>query len=127
MGNVNTRAYKHGELVAEDFPLAEVSDHLADAEQVVWVDFCDPSKDDVHHLAKELDLHELAVEDALGPHQRPKLDHYSTHLFLSCHAVRVDGEAGGLDETEIDAFINERWLVTVRKDEWFPMSPVLAR
>jgi len=127
MGHAHTRAYKHGELVAEDFPLAEVSDHLEDPEQIVWVDFCDPSKDDLHQLADELDLHELAVEDALGPHQRPKLDHYSTHLFLSCHAVRVDDDAGGLDETEIDAFINERWLVTVRKDEGFPMAPVLAR
>ena len=37
----------------------------------------------VHELAGELSLHEFAVEDALGPHQRPKLDRYATHLFLS--------------------------------------------
>ena len=67
-------------------------------------------------LAEELGLHELAVEDALGEHQRPKLDHYETHLFLSAHAVRVD-DAGELHKTEIDAFINERWLITVRKDD----------
>ena len=72
-------------------------------------------------------LHELAVEDALGPHQRPKLDRYATHLFLSCHAVRVDAEAGALDETEIDAFINERWLITVRKNDGFSIEPVLER
>ena len=82
----------------------------------MWVDFCGPSKEQLHELAAELGLHELAVEDALGPHQRPKLDRYATHLFLSCHAVRVDVEAGALDETEIDAFINERWLITVRKN-----------
>ena len=33
--------------------------------------------DELHELAGELGLHELAVEDALGPHQRPKLDHYA--------------------------------------------------
>ena len=94
---------------------------------MVWVDFCGPSKEQLHELAGELGLHELAVEDALGPHQRPKLDHYATHLFLSCHAVRVDARRGRLDETEIDAFINKRWLITVRKDDRFPIEPVLER
>ncbi len=42
----------------------------------------------------ELGLHELAVEDALGEHQRPKLDHYASHLFLSCHSVRVTADDG---------------------------------
>ena len=35
--------------------------------------------------------------------------------------------SGLLEETEIDAFIGQRWLVTVRKDEGFSMEPVLAR
>src|SRR6185503_9855389 len=78
-------------------------------------------------LALELGLHELAVEDALGPHQRPKLDHYDTHLFLSCQAVRVNPEGGGLEEIEIDAFVNKRWLITVRKDPGFSIEPVLSR
>ena len=94
---------------------------------MVWVDFCGPSKEQLDELAGELGLHELAVEDALGPHQRPKLDRYATHLFLSCHAVRVDVDGGSLEETEIDAFINERWLITVRKDDGFSMDPVLQR
>ena len=41
--------------------------------------------------------------------------------------MRVDAEAGRLEETEIDAFINERWLITVRKDDGFPIEPVLER
>lgn len=127
MGQVRTRVYRHGALQAEDFPLADVSSHLEDPDTVVWVDFCQPSKRDLHELADELGLHELAVEDVLGPHQRPKLDHYSTHLFLSCHAVRVNAEEGGLEETEIDAFINDRWLITVRKDDKFGIDPILSR
>src|SRR5437868_1181029 len=78
----HTRAYRKGTLVAEDFPLAEVSDRLDDDGTVVWVDFCTPSADDMIALASELGLHELAVEDALGEHQRPKVDYYSTHFFL---------------------------------------------
>ena len=127
MGDATTRVYRKGVLHAEGFPVADVSEYLAEPDTVVWVDFCGPSKEQLHELADELGLHELAVEDALGPHQRPKLDHYATHLFFTCHAVRVDAEAGALDETEIDAFINERWLITVRKDEGFPLDPVLSR
>ncbi|MDQ6949293.1 MAG: magnesium transporter CorA family protein, partial [Actinomycetota bacterium] len=127
MGQADTRVYRKGVLDAENFPVADVSEHLDEPDTVVWVDFCGPSKEQLHELAAELGLHELAVEDALGPHQRPKLDHYGTHLFLSCHAVGVNSAQDGLDVTEIDAFIGNRWLVTVRKDEGFSMAPVLAR
>lgn len=127
MGHAMTRVYRKGVLEAEGFPLADVSEHLEVRDTVVWVGFCGPSKEQLHELAGELGLHELAVEDALSPHQRPKLDRYATHLFLSCHAVRVDVEGGALDETEVDAFINERWLITVRKDEGFSIDPVLQR
>jgi magnesium transporter len=127
MDGARTRVYRKGELAAEDFPVADVSEYLEEPDTVVWVDFCGPSIDQLHEVAAELGLHELAVEDALGPHQRPKLDHYESHLFLSCHAVRVDPERNDLDETEIDAFIGARWLITVRKDDGFVMDPVLAR
>src|SRR3954471_13871696 len=121
MSECRTRVYRHGVLEAEDFPLADVSDQLERPDTIVWVDFCRPSKDDLHALADELDLHELAVDDALGAHQRPKLHHYAHHRFLSCHAVRVDQESGTLQAPEIDAFIHERWLVTVRKDHDFSL------
>jgi magnesium transporter len=119
--------YCKGVLEAENFPVADVSEHLERADTVVWVDLCRPSKADLDELAAELDLHELAVEDALGQHQRPKLDRYATHLFLSCQAVRVDSDEGRVQTTEIDAFISPRWLVTVRKDEGFALEPVLER
>jgi magnesium transporter len=124
---IDTRVYRDGVMIAEGFPLSSVSDHLADPDTLVWVDFCDPSKEQVHELAGELGLHELAVEDALGPHQRPKLDHYESHLFLTSHAVRVDRALGQLVQTEVDAFIGDRWLITVRKDDAFSMADVTHR
>jgi magnesium transporter len=127
MGEPLTRVYRQGVLESEGFPVADVSEYLAQPDTAVWVDFCAPSREQLHELSGELGLHELAVEDALGRHQRPKLDRYATHLFLSCHAVRVDVESASLEETEVDAFVNERWLVTVRKNEGFPIGPVLER
>jgi magnesium transporter len=127
MDKARTRLYRKGILDAEDFPVADVSEYLEEPDTLVWVDFCRPTKEQLDELAGELGLHELAVEDALGPHQRPKLDHYETHLFLSCQSVRVNPERDGLDEIEIDAFINSRWLITVRKDPGFAIEPVLSR
>ena len=123
----DTRVYVKGVLDAEGFPIVDVSDHLAREDTVVWVDLCDPTKAQLDELADELGLHELAVEDALEPHQRPKLDHYASHKFLVCHAARFDRESSTLETTEIDAFVNERWLITVRKNEDFSMDRVKAR
>ena len=54
---------------------------------MVWVDLVEPSAEALHELAEELGLHELAVEDAIGPRQRPKVDRYATHLFLTAYHV----------------------------------------
>jgi len=124
---IQTRAYVEGRCQAEGFPLAQVSDWLAKDEAVVWVDLCGATEDDLRVLAAELDLHDLAVEDALEPHQRPKLDHYASHLFLACHAVSLDPDQARLDEVEVDAFIGERWLLTVRKAQGGVMDQVVAR
>ena len=127
MEQAHTRVYRNGVMECEGFDIAKVSEYLAEDDTMVWIDMCAPSKDELLKLAEELSLHELAVEDALSEHQRPKLDRYDSHLFMSMHAVRVDTESGELDKTEIDAFINSRWIVTVRRDEGFSIDPVLRR
>ncbi len=127
MEQAHTRVYRNGVMECEGFDIAKVSEYLAEDDTMVWIDMCAPSKDELLKLAEELSLHELAVEDALSEHQRPKLDRYDSHLFMSMHAVRVDTQSGELDKTEIDAFINSRWIVTVRRDEGFSMDPVLRR
>ena len=127
MGQVQSRMYRKGVLEDEAFAIADVSGHLRAPDTVVWVDLYGPNKNGLHDLARELGLHELAVGDAMALHQRPKLDHYATHRFLSCHAVALDREGTALDDIEIDAFVGDRWLITVREDDRFSMDAVLQR
>jgi magnesium transporter len=127
MSSAQTRVYRNGVLESEGFPVDEVSTFLEQDDTVVWVDLCGPSLEQLHELADELGLHELAVEDAFSPHQRPKLDHYESHMFLSSHAVRVNADGGVLEVSEIDAFVNSRWMITVRKNDDFSIAPVLQR
>lgn len=116
-----------GHVVEEDFALDAVSTHLSQADTIVWVDLLSPDRAQLAQLADELGIHELAVEDALSEHQRPKVDHYDSHLFLACHAVRLDPDSAQLESVEVDAFVNEHWFITVRKQEGFDMGPVLQR
>jgi magnesium transporter len=122
-----TRVYRGGTLQADSFPLADVSDYLEERDTIVWVDMSDPSPADLTELADELGLHELAVEDAMGPQQRPKLDRYETHLFLTSYHLTLDLEQPELEALEVDAFFSDRWLVTVRKGDAFPVRDVMAR
>jgi magnesium transporter len=122
-----TRLYRNGVLESEGFPIAEVSDHLADPSATVWFDLCQPTAEDLAAISEELGLHALAVEDAVAEHQRPKLDRYSSHLFVTAYAVRLDPASGQLATCEVAAFITDRALVTVRKDELFEIDEVVAR
>jgi magnesium transporter len=122
-----TRLYRDGVCVLQDFAMADISEHLAEVGSVVWLDLCRPAPEDFALASTEFGLHELAVEDALHESQRPKLDRYTTHLFLSAYAVALDAQATALRVSEIAVFITDRALITVRKDDQFDLTPVLAR
>jgi magnesium transporter len=122
-----TRVYRNGVLEAENFPVADVSDYLADPATVVWFDLCEPTAADLESIREELGLHELAVEDALEDYERPKLDRYKTHLFLAAYSVALDTATGELASHEVAAFITKDALVTVRKDRGFDIDDVVHR
>jgi magnesium transporter len=122
-----TRLYRAGTLVAESFPVEDISEHLADPESVVWVDFVAPTAGDLALVSDELGLHDMAVDDALALLERPKVDRYDTHLLLSAYSVVVDPGSGELASSEVAVFITRQALVTVRKDETFPIASVVRR
>jgi magnesium transporter len=122
-----TRLYRNGVLEAEGFPIADVSDHLADPSAVVWFDLCRPSAEDLASISEELGLHPLAVEDAVHEHQRPKIDRYQSHLFATAYAVGLDTSTGELQINEVSAFLTTNALVTVRKSEDFHIDEVVKR
>ncbi|WP_106965063.1 magnesium transporter CorA family protein [Amycolatopsis orientalis] len=122
-----TRVYRDGVLAAEGIPVADVSDYLADPETTVWLDFCAPTEADLAAISEELGLHPLAVEDAVHEHQRAKLDRYDSHSFLTAYSAVLDGTDGIVVVSELAAFITGQALVTVRKDENFPIDAVVAR
>lgn len=124
----HTRLYRDGRLVAEGFPVGDISVHLAEPGAVVWLDLLQPAPEDMQVLTEEFGLHPLAIEDALHEHQRAKLDHYRDHDFLAAYAVRECTSGESLLETgELAAFFTRQALVTVRKSPFFELAPLVQR
>ena len=122
-----TRLYRGGTLELEGFPVADISDYLADASVTIWLDLLAPDRDDLAVLSEEFGLHPLAVEAALHHSQRPKLDRYRGHLFLTAYGARLDADTGELATSEIAAFITSQALITVRQDHGLDIGAVIQR
>ncbi len=122
-----TRVYRDGKLAAEGFPVADISDYLAeDAATVVWLDLRDPDREDLAVLSEEFGLHPVAVEDAVHEHERTKLDRYQGYLFLTSYAVHLDEATGQLGTSELSAFVTSHALITIRKDDGFDIGAVVS-
>jgi len=115
--------WRKGVLEAEDFPVERVSDYLAQPDTLVWADICLPAQDELHQMAEELGLAPLAVEDAVATHERPKLDRYPTHLFVSTYAMSFVADQP-LHVTQVSAFVLPQALVTVHRAD-FDIDPVV--
>lgn len=124
---MRTRVYRNGLLVKEGFPIADVSDYVSEPDTSVWVDLTAPEPADFDLIGEELQLHDLAVADALSQHQRPKVDRYDTHLFVNAYAVRLDVASGRLDTAGVAAFATGNALVTVHAEGGCDMAAVARR
>jgi magnesium transporter len=124
---IRTRLYRDGKCVEQDFDPAKISDHLETDSCVVWLDLEAPQADELALLAEEFKLNPLAVEDATAERQRPKIDHYDDHIFISLYDVSLDDATGALTAYELAVFASARYLITVRKTPDYSIDPVVER
>jgi magnesium transporter len=124
---IKSRIYKKGIVTEVDFPLEDLGRVAKDSRSVYWLDLVGPTPDELHHLARTLDLHELAVEDAFVGMQRPKIDHYDSHLFINLYFANYNAEKKDLKTSEISVFVTKRGLITIRATDEFKMDNVTKR
>ena len=77
--------------------------------------------------AQEFGLHELAVEDAVKAHQRPKLERYGETLFLVLRPAHVMDETETVLFGEVAIFVGPQFVITVRHGEAPELGPVRRR
>src|ERR1041385_4575272 len=62
---------------------------LADKTRPFWLDLESPETADFDMLHNLFNFHPLAIEDAMRPHQRPKIDEYEGYFFLVADEVHL--------------------------------------
>jgi magnesium transporter len=112
---VDCALYHHGvrELSPEDFSDA-LDTARAQGSSFVWIGLHDPTEAELAKVAAEFSLHELAVEDALTTHQRPKVEEYADSLFVVLKTVRYDEETQQIELGDVMLFVGDSFVVTVR-------------
>ncbi len=78
---INFVAYGEGHKLS-DIPTDDIDQWLHKPGCFVWVALKDASEAELRQMQSEFDLHELALEDALNGHQRPKVEEYGDTLFV---------------------------------------------
>ena len=106
--------YENGKKLG-DIPKEEIHSHLGRPGRFVWVALRDPDPDELEEMRVQFDLHELAVEDALHGHQRPKVEEYGDCLFVVMQTIELVEGSPDLKEGEIDIFVGKDYVLSVRK------------
>src|SRR4051812_12971596 len=93
----------------------------------MWIGLHEPTAEEFDLVADELQLHALAIEDAVHAHQRPKLERYGDTLFVVVKTLRYVEESSDIEVGEIMLFIGADFVITVRHGEGSPLKAVRTR
>jgi magnesium transporter len=110
---INCVAYQEGKKLS-DIPVEDISEYIKLDDTFVWVALRDPNAADIALMQEEFGLHELAVEDALRGHQRPKLEEYGDSLFVVVQIVELVGDE--MSVGQLSVFAGPNYVLSVRRD-----------
>jgi magnesium transporter len=122
---VDCAIYEDGERRAGDLEVADAARAACDdTASFVWLGAHEPTAEEFDAVAREFDLHELAVEDAVEAHERPKLEVYGETLFVVLKTVRYIDSEEVIRSGEIMLFVNPTFVITVRHGDASDLHPV---
>jgi magnesium transporter len=120
---INCVAYAEGKRRAE-VDLAQACPADA-AGNFIWVGLHEPDKELLRTVQQRFNLHDLAIEDALLAHQRPKLEVYGDSVFVALRTAQLVDKKIQFGETHI--FAGRGFVVTVRHGSTTAYKDVRAR
>src|SRR5512134_1599449 len=120
---VDNALYIDGRRSAEPASLDQTYELLRESHGMAWIGLYRPDPTEIRSVADEFALHELAVEDTVKAHQRPKLERYGETLFVVLRPARYLDDVERVEFGEVHVFTGPDFVVTVRHAE----SPDLTR
>jgi magnesium transporter len=124
---IDAAVYRDGKrLPCEDLSL-EIEGLRDVPDGFLWIGLKDPTAAEFRNVSSELQLHPLAVEDAVKGNQRSKLEVYESSLFVVLKPLRYVEETSQVETGEVMLFVGEHFVVTVRRGEAAPLREVRRR
>jgi magnesium transporter len=111
---VDCAVYEDGRRLAGDLAVEEAYEAIRADKAFAWIGLLNPTVPEFDSVRREFDLHELAVEDAVKAHQRPKLEAYGDSLFAVLKTARLAQGDDVVKFGEILVFVGPRFVITVR-------------
>ena len=121
---IDCALYENGVRRPGTLPLDDVSAACHRDNAFVWIGLYEPVEEEFESVQHEFELHELAVEDAIKAHQRPKLEVYGDSLFVVLKTAHYAPDREVIDFGEIMAFVGTGFIVVVRHGEPTSLSGV---
>jgi magnesium transporter len=124
---IDNAVYVDGVRTATPHNLEQTFEMLAEHGGMAWIGLYRPTKEEMAAVAQEFGLHELAVEDAVSAHQRPKLERYDHNLFTVLRPARYLDETETVEFGELHVFTGPNFVVTIRHAETGGVARVRKR
>jgi magnesium transporter len=121
---VNCMAYRSGKPVGK-VPLDDIQETLRTPGTFIWLGLHEPDLALLRQAQQAFGLHDLAVEDALDAHQRPKLESYGDSIFVVLNTAQIADQQVVFGETHL--FVGPNYLVSVRHGASTSYAPVRDR
>ncbi len=123
---VDCAVYTDGVRRPGELPLEVALEAAREPGSFTWIGLFEPPPSEFLAVREEFDLHQLAVEDAVHAHQRPKLEVYGGDLFVVLKTARYVEDDERVEFAEIQAFVGEDYIVTVRHGAASALADVRA-
>lgn len=124
---VDCAAYENGVRRGGKLEIDHALEQAADGKAFVWIGLHEPTEQEFDSVRSEFDLHDLAVEDAINAHQRPKLELYGDTIFMVLKTAEYVDSKEVITLGEILIFMGEGFIVTVRHGEASSLHAVRER
>lgn len=125
---VDVGIYRDGKRIASPPTVADTVRLLRDEPgSMAWIGLFRPAETQLLAIAEEFGLHEVAVEDAIVAHQRPKLERYGETLFVVLRPARYRDDVEEVEFGELHLFIGANFVLTVRHSETPDLAAVRHR
>ena len=114
---VDCAVYEQGRRRDGSPPVHEAMEACRKPGAFTWIGLYEPTEEEFDSIRREFDLHELAVEDAIHAHQRPKLEVYGDMVFIVLKTARYVDPEEVVRLGEILIFLGHDYVITVRHGE----------